>query len=206
MREPLPGNYMLLLLFAGVVLAFVLELFTACRRFLRGDETSDAKPDRRRLFRLALVGGAAALALAAAIIIGYSVNPGETELLLAWLRGNPHSLLLAGIVFCLVALVCGVKPRQPVLLFCLALPGLVLLPLLWMPLLWLPEIMNSKNVADAVFWGVIIFIFQPGVLILLIIAAGQSPLLRKAGANFNAGGLARLCLISFAYAYGLLTI
>ncbi len=196
------GVDILALLAAGVVLAVVLELFAAYRElFLSDDERADQELDRRVLFRLAVVGGAAAFALAAAIIIGYSVSPQQTRLLLAWPGGHPYSLLLVGIVVCLVALLCGVKPRQPVLLFCLTLPGLAILPLLW-----LPEIVNSHNVFDAVVWVLIIFFFQPGVMILVIIATGQSRLLRKPGRKFTPGGLARLVLISFAYAYGLLPI
>lgn len=150
------------------------------------------------MFRVALVGGAAALVTAAAIIIGYWVDPRQTQLLLAWPGHYPHSLLLAGIVFCLLALLCGIKPRQPVLLVCLALPGLAILALLW-----LLDIMQS-NVADAAFWDPVIFFFQPGVLILLFIVIGQSRLLRKPGGKFTAGGLARLFLILLAYAYGFL--
>jgi hypothetical protein len=204
MWTPLSGTYMLLLLVAGVMLALVLELVALYRDVMPTPISEPAykrwwpQRDRRVLFHLALVGAATALALAAAIIIGYLVNPRQTQLLLAWLGHYPHSLLLAGVVFCLVALLCGVNPRQPVLLVCLALPGLALLALLW-----LLHIMQS-NVAEAAFWGSIIFFFQPGVLILLFIVIGQSRLLRKPGGKFTFGGLARLLLILLAYAYGFL--
>jgi hypothetical protein len=202
---PIPAIYIVLLLAAGVVLALVLELVALYRDVMPTPISAPAyekwwpQRDRRVLFRLALLGGAAALALAAAIIIGYWIDPRQTQLLLAWPGHYPHSLLLAGIVFCLLALVCGIKPRQPVLLVCLALPGLAILALLW-----LVDMMTPPYVADAAFWGAIIFFFQPGVLILLFIVIGQGRLLRKPDGKFTAGGLARLFLILLAYAYGFL--
>lgn len=201
MWTPIPFKYIFLLLVAGVVLALVMEFGAAIGDAMSGDERSDEKLDRRVLFRLALVGGAAALAVAAAIIIGYSLNPQRTQFLLASLRDNPPSLLLAGMVLCLVALLCDIKPRQPLLLVCLTLPGLVM-----MALLWLANIVKSNYSAEATFWVSVVFFLQPGVLILLIIASGQSRLLRKPSGKFTPGGLTRLFLIAFAYAYGLFPI
>jgi hypothetical protein len=204
MRTPFPAIYIVILLIGGVVLALVLELVALYRDVMPTPISAPAyetwwpQRDRRVLFRLALVGGASALALAAAIIIAYWVDPRQTQLLLAWLGHYPHSLLLAGIVFCLLALLCGIKPRQPVLLVCLALPGLAILALLW-----LRDIMQS-NVTAMAFWGPVLFFLQPGVLILLFIVIGQWRLLRKPGGKFTFGGLARLFLILLAYAYGFL--
>ena len=203
----MPGIYILALLAAAVILAFVLELVA----FLRdpvpvpvpasGDEPSAQKLDRRVLLRLAAVGTAAAVAVAAAIITGYSVDPQRTSLLLAWPRDHhPAALLLVGVVLCLVALVCGVKLRQPVLLFCLTLPGLVI-----MPLLLLAAIGESINVAEAALGYTFVFFIEPGVWILMFIAIGQARLLRQPGGNFSPGGLVRVCLISIAYTYGFIT-
>jgi hypothetical protein len=198
------GEYILLLLIAGIVLAFVLEFVAFYRDAMRtpisaaADERWWPQLDRRILFRLALVGGGLALTFAAAIIIGYSLNPLQTRSIIRWILDyHPSSLLLAGVLFCLVALLCGVKWRQSVLLFCLTLPGLVIVPLLW-----LPDIMTS-GAAGAMLLS-IIFLLQPGVLILLPIAIGQSRLFRRPGGGFAPGGFARLSLISIAYVYGIL--
>jgi hypothetical protein len=157
--------------------------------------------DRRVLFRVALVVGAVALAVAAALIAGYSLDPQRTAWLLAWPRDHhPASLLLAGVVFCLVALVCGVRLRQPLLLFCLALPGVVI-----MPLLWLPDVTKSKNVVDSALALAFFFFLQPGALALLFICVGQARQLRKPEGNFTLGGLVRLSLISIAYVFGFIT-
>ena len=77
------GTYFLLLFAALVVLALIVELVTFCRDAMRTSSSAAAdegwpEPDRRVLFRLALVGGATALAVAAAIIAGYSLDPRQT--------------------------------------------------------------------------------------------------------------------------------
>ena len=139
--------------------------------------------------------------MVAVILIGPSVDPLQTRLMVRWILDyHPSSLLLAGIVFCLVALLCGVKPRQPVLLFCLTLPGVVILPLLW-----LPDVVKSQNVVDAVLAGLIIFFVQPGALVLLFICIGQARQLRKPERNFTLDGLVRVGLILIAYVYGFIT-
>jgi len=197
------GRYVLLLALAIVVLAFVLEFVAYCRDLIAesANQRRWVQLDRRVMFRLAIVGGAAALAVVAAIIVGYSVDPQQTSWLLAWPRDHhPASLLLAGVVFCLVALVCGVKLRQPLLLFCLTLPGVVILPLLW-----LPDLVKSKNVVDEVLGFLILFPLQPGMLVLLFICIGQARQLRKPERNFTLDGLVRVGLISIAYVYGFIT-
>jgi hypothetical protein len=198
---------LLLLFFAFVALAFGVELVTFYRDAMRTPISAAAnerwwpQPDRRVLLRLAVVGGAAVLACAASIIAGYLLNPRQTAWLLARpFDGHPEWLLPFGVVFCLVALLSGVKPRQPVLLFCLTMPGLVILPLL---LLW-HAMGSSKDLAGALLGDASIFFLQPGALILLFIAIGQSRLLRKPGGDLTSGGFVRLVLISFAYTYGLL--
>jgi hypothetical protein len=200
------GTYILLLFFALVVLAFVVELVTFYRDAMRTPVSDAANAkwwpvlDRRVVFRLALVGGAAAFAVVAAIIVGYSLDPRQTEwVLVRPVNGHPEWLLPFGVVFCAVALLSGVKPRQPVLLFCLTLPGLVI-----MPLLMVRESVHSKHVVDSLLGDAFIFFLQPGALILLFIAIGQSRLLRKPVDDLNAGGFVRLVLISFSYTYGLL--
>jgi hypothetical protein len=199
------GEYILLLLVAGIVLAFVLEFVAFYRDAMRtpisaaADERWWPQLDRRVLFRLALAGGGLALTFVAAILAGYSVDPLQTRLIVRWILDyHPSSLLLAGVLFCLIALLCGVKWRQPVLLFCLTLPGLVIVPLLW-----LPSIIDSYVYQRCVLLLAILFFVQPGVLILLPIAVGQSRLLRKPGAGFTPGGFVRLSLISIAYVYGI---
>jgi len=194
----------LILFLAFVALAFAVELMTFYRDAVRTPISAAANErwwpqlDHRVLFRLALVGGAAASAVAAAIIVGYALDPRGTEWLLGRpLRGHPEWLLPACAVFCLVALLSGVKLRQPVLLFCLTLPGLVI-----MPLLMLRESVHSKHLAYSLIMDAILFFLQPGTLILLFIAIGQSRLLRKPAGDFNSGGFIRLVLISFAYPYG----
>jgi hypothetical protein len=193
------GRYLILLALAIVMLAFVLEFVAYCRDTIAesANERRWLPLDRRVMFRLAVVGGAAALAVVAALVVGYSVDPQQTSWLLAWPRDHhPASLLLAGVAFCLTALVCGVKLRQPLLLFCLTLPGVVILPLLW-----LPDLMKS-NVPDAALGYFLIFFLQPGALVLLIICIGQARQLRKPERNFTLGGFVRVGLISMAYVYG----
>jgi hypothetical protein len=196
---PIPGIYILIVLAASVVLAFALEFGSFYRDAVRTpvsaavDERWWPKLDLRVLRRLAVVGGAAALAVVPAIIIGYSVDPQRTSLLRAWILDHPASLLLVGVVLCLVALLCGVKLRQAVLLFCLTLPGLVIMPLLLLPLI---------DDISSVLLLAIFFFSQPGVWILLFIGVGQSRLLRKPEGNFTFGGLVRLSLISVAYIHG----
>lgn len=202
----IPAIYILLLLAAAVVLAFALEFVGFYREAMRTPISEAANKrwwpplDRRVLFRLALVGGGLALALVAAILIGHSVDRIETSLIVRWvLDYHPSSLLLAGVLFCLLALLCGVKWRQPVLLFCLTLPGLVIVPLLL-----LPEIIDSFVYQRSLFLLAVLFFLQPGVLILLPIGIGQSRLLRKSERSFTPGGFVRLSLISVAYVYGFL--
>jgi hypothetical protein len=200
----IPAIYIAVLVAAAVVLAFILECVSVLGDAARtpvsaaADERRWPNLDQRVMRRLAVVGGAAALAVAAAIITGYSVDAQRTSLLLAWPGDHPASCLLAGIVLCLVALLCGVKLRQDVLLFCLTLPGLVIMPLL----LLLPDIMRSHNVVEAALAYPIIWSLQPGVLILLFIGIGQATLLHKPGGNFTPGGFVRLLLILVAYVYG----
>jgi hypothetical protein len=194
----------LILLAAAVVVAFVLEFVSFYRDAVRTpvsaavDERWWPKLDVPVLRRLAVVGGATVLAVAAAIMTGYSADPQRTASVLAWPLNHPASLPLAGIVLCLVALVCGVKLRQAVLLFCLTLPGLMI-----MPLLWLPDAIKSYDIYSVLLLA-ILFILQPGVWILLFIGVGQSRLLRKPEESFTFGGLVRLFLISVAYVYGFL--
>jgi hypothetical protein len=164
----------ILLVITFVVLAFVVELVTFYRDVVRtpisaaADERWWPQSDRRVLLRLAVVGGAA---IFAAVIVGYSLDPRQTEWLLARpLNGHPEALLPAGIVFCLVPLLCGVKPRQPLLLFCLTLPGLVILPLLLVR-----QALHSKTVAYSLLMDAFIFFLQPGALILLFIAKTSIP-------------------------------
>src|SRR5262249_31577648 len=158
----------LLLLVAAVVLAFVLEFVAFYRDatrtpvFAAADERWWPERNARVLRRLSVVGGATALAGAAAIITGYSADPQWTSSILAWPIKHPDSCLLIGIVPCLVALLCGVKLRQAVLLFCLTLPGLVI-----MPLLLLPPIVKSNDIAAAAVLYPAISFFEPGVWILL---------------------------------------
>ena len=197
-KVPIPGVYIFILLVTAVMLAFALEFASFYRDAVRTpasaaiDERWWPKLDRRVLRRLAGVGGAVALAGAAAITIAYSIDPQRTWLLRAWILDHPASLLLAGILLCLVALLCGVKLRQAVLLFCLTLPGLVIMSLF----------MIGSYEINSVLLFTILFFWQPGVWILLFIGVGQSRLLRKPEESFTFGGLIRLLLISFAYVYG----
>ena len=199
----IPGIYILLLLPVAVALAFVLEFVAFYRDamqtpvFAAADERWWPKLDLPVLRRLAVVGGAVALAVAAAIITGYSADPQRTSSALTWSLDHPASFLLVGLVLCLVAFLCGVKLRQAVLLFCLTLPGLVI-----MPLLLLPDIVKSSMIAEAVVLYPTVFVFQPAVWILLFIGVGQSRLLRKPVENFTFGGLVRVFLISIAYVHG----
>jgi hypothetical protein len=193
----IPGIYILLLLAAAVVLAFVLEVVLAPAP-ASGDGASDQKLDRRVFRRLAVVSGAAALAVMAAIIAGYSVNREWTSWVLAWPGNHPSSLLLVGVALFLIALLCGVKPRQPELLLCLTLPGLVI-----MPLLLLPTILTSNRVVELTLLVSILFVLQPGILILLLIGIGQARVLHESEGNFTPGGLVRVLLISVAYLYGI---
>jgi hypothetical protein len=202
----IPAIYILLLLAAAVVLAFALELVGFYREAMRTPISEAAnirwwpQLDRRVRLRLAVVGGAALLAVAAAIITTHSMHPQRTSSLVRWvLDQHPESLLLAGVVLYLGALLCGAKLRQPLLLFCLTLPGLAIVPLL------LLTGVTESNVVAAMLWYNILLFVQPGILILLFIAIGQSRLLRKPGGDFTSGGLVRVCLISIAYVFGFVT-
>lgn len=192
-RDPM---YILLLLAVAVVLAFVLEFLLGSVPE-SGDGTSDAKLDRGVLVRLATAGAATALVLVGGLIAAYLVNPDWGKLVGEWPLIHPSSLLLSGVAFYPIALLCGVKPRQPVLLVCLTLPGLVV-----MPLLLLAAIVTSNHVVATAGLVPIVFFLQPAVWILLFIAIGQTRLLRKAGGSFTAGGLVRIFLISVAYLFG----
>jgi hypothetical protein len=186
----IPGIYILLLLGAGVVLAFVLELREVLRApaFVGRDEPPDQKLDRPGvLLRLAMLGGPPVLAALVAVIAGYSANPRLTWWVLNRLSDHPSYFLLLGAALSLVALLGGVKPRQPVLLVCLTLPGLVIMAIVELPI------------------GSIVFFFQPGVWILLFIGIGQARLLRQPEGNFTPGGLVRVLLISLAYVYGFIS-
>jgi hypothetical protein len=199
MSKLILGIHILVLLAVAVVLAVVLEFFLRPLG-ASGEETRDQKLDRRVLRRLAVVGGEIALVVLAATITGYLVDPHRTWLAVAWLINHPASLLPAGVALYLVALLCGVKPRQPVLLFCLTLPGLVI-----MPLLVLPTSVRWNFVAEDVLLVSFVFVLQPGVWILLLIGFGQALLLHQPVGKFNLGGLVRLFLISIAYVYGFIS-
>jgi hypothetical protein len=201
MSKLLLGIHILVLLAAAVILAFVLEIRDARLGSASGDEPSDEKRDHRVLFRLSVVGGVAAVAVAAATIAGYSANPELTSSLLAWTRDHhPASLLFVGVLFYLVALLCGVKARQPVLLACLTLPGLIV-----MQLLIATSSFMYSGMAEAIVVTILAFFIDPGEWILFCIGMRQAMLLGKPGGNFTSSGLVRVFLISIAYVYGFIT-
>ena len=114
-----------------------------------------------------------------------------------WNLIHPYLLLVYGVVFCFIALLYGAKPRQPVLMVCLTLPGLVV-----MALVYSSAIVTSHNVIVAAIVVPFGFFLQPAVWILLFIGLGQARMLRKSGGNFTPGGLVRVSLILAAYLFG----
>ena len=192
--------YILLLYLAAIVLAFVLEFVPFYRDALRtpisaaADERWWPKLERRAFRRLAAAGGAAAFVLVAGSI---TMDLAYPEWRVRWNLIHPYLLLIYGAVFCFIALLCGAKPRQPVLLLCLTLPGLVV-----MPLVWLSTVVTSENVIAGAIAVSFVFFLQPAVWILLFIGLGQGRMLSKPGGNFTPGGFVRLCLILAAYLFG----
>lgn len=197
----IPGIYIAVLVPAAVVLAFVLEFVAFVLHLMRTpaasvDERSYPKLERRVLVRLAAVGGVAAFA----VTVSYVAYPDLLKPVVMRLLNYPSLLLPAGAALYIVALLCGVKPRQPVLLVSLALPGLAI-----MPLLTLLDFVRSNDVIEALAGVFIVFVIQPAYWILLSIGVGQARQLRKRGGDFTVGGLVRVCLITIAYVYGFIT-
>jgi hypothetical protein len=186
--------YTLLLLAAAVVTAFVLEFVTFVREPLR----TPVFPRLDR--RLAAVGGAAAFLLIGGLVTMDVLYPGWRGPSIGRNVAHPYLLLLYGPAFCLFAFLCGVKLREPVLLLCLMLPGLVV-----MPIVWFSSIVTSNNVIAEAIAVPFVFFLQPAVWILTIIGVGQALLLSKPGRNFTAGGLVRVSLILVAYLFGTFT-
>jgi hypothetical protein len=191
MRMRIPGIYILVLLAVAVVLAFVLEFVAFCRDAMRrqsspsGDEPSAQKLDGPGVIsRLATLAAPPVVAALAAVLGAYWLDPQWIWWAVNRIPGHPAYFLLFGAALALVALLCGVKPRQPALLVCLTVPGLAILAIVELPI------------------GSIVFFLQPGVWILLLIGIGQARLLRRPGGNFTPGGLVRVLLISFAYVHG----
>ena len=195
--------YMLLLYVAAVVLAFLLEFVAFVRDpeakslSASGDEIWYPKLDRRMFRRVAIAGGAVAFVLVAGLIAADLAYPDWAFSSSRRNLTHPYLLILYGAVFCLVALLCGAKPRQPVLLLCLTLPGLVV-----MPLVWLSAIVASSNVIGAAIMVPVVFFLQPAVWILLFIGLGQVRLLGRPGPNLTPGGLVRVSLVLAAYLFG----
>lgn len=195
--------YILLLLAAAVVLAFVLESVAFFRDAMRtpisaaADERWWPKRDRRVFPRLAAASGAVAFVLVAGVIAADLADPSWGFTSAGRNLTHPYALLLYGAALCLVALLCGVKPSQPVLLLSLTLPQLVVLPLA----LLAGGSMHS-NILLAILVIPIAVLIQPASWILLPIGIGQSRLLNKPGSNFTFGGFVRLFLILVAYLFG----
>jgi putative flippase GtrA len=194
MPIPIPAIYILFLLATAVVLAFVLEFVPAYRDCMRwlclpsGDEPSDQRLDRPDvLLRLATLGGPPVLAALAAVIVAYWLNPQWTWWALNRISDHPSYFVLFAAALSLVALLCGVKPRQPALLVCMTVPALAIMAIVELPI------------------ALFVFFFQPGVWILLFIGIGQARVLRQSEGNFTPGGLVRLLLILFAYLYGFIS-
>ena len=196
------AKYIVLLVGAAIVLAFMLE-FVAFVRYplgpLDADESSYPKLNRRVLLRLVAAGGAAAFLLIVGIFAAYLVDRDRASLLVAWADKHPSSLLLFGAALYLIAFACGVKFRQPVFLLCLALPGLFVVPLILAA-----DPFVNEGIVEGIVAAVLVFFFQPATWILLFIGIGQARLVHKPGGQFTAGGLVRLLLISIAYFFGLL--
>jgi hypothetical protein len=192
------GLWLAPILIGTVVLAFVLEI----REFLHtpvpadGEETEDQKRDRRVFRRIRAVGGAAAFLFVAGVIAMDLVYPRLSNL--AEILVHPYSLVIYGVAFFVVALLCGAKPRQPVLLVCLTLPGLVV-----MPLAVLADMAVSPLLVVAPFFLLFAFLVQPGLWILLCIGIGQARLLRQPAGNYTASGLARIILVLCGYVFGM---
>jgi hypothetical protein len=197
------AKYIVLLLGAAIVLAVVLELVTfACERpqlfVTSGNQTWYPELDRRVLLRLAATGGALAV-LSVGIIAACSIDRDQASSLLEWPRHHASSLLLFGAAFYLIVLVCGVKPRQPVLLVCLVVPGLLLVPFMLAA-----EVFINEGIAAAIMTTVLVCMFQPAHWLLLFIGIGQARLLPTPGGDFTAGGVVRILLILVAYSFGFL--
>jgi hypothetical protein len=202
MARLIPGIYIAILVAVAVVLAAVQEFVAYVLDLMRTpaasvDERSYPKLDRRVLVRLAAAGGAAAFLALAGMTAVHLAYPDLFKSVVMWPLNHPSSLLLAGGALYLAVFLCGVKPRQPVLLVCLALPGLVI-----MPLLLLMDFATSSDVMEALAGTFLVFFIQPAVWILLFIGVGQVRRLRKRGGEFTPAGLARVFLISFAYFFG----
>jgi hypothetical protein len=201
----IPGIYIAVLVVAAVALAFVLEFVTFVLDLMRTpaasvDERSYPKLDHRVFVRLAAAGGAAAFALIAGMTAVYVAYPDLVKPVVMWPLNHPSSFLLAGVALYLVALLCGVKPRQPLLLVCLVLPGLVI-----MPLLMLMEFATSQRLSEALASVFLVSFIQPAAWMLLVICIGQARQLRKRGGDFTLAGLVRVFLISFAYFFGIIS-
>ena len=195
--------FVLLLYLAVVALTFALEFVAYVLDLMRTpaasvDERSYPKLDRRVLVRLAGAGGAAAVLVIAGMTVVYVAYPDLVEPVIMWPLKHPSSFLLTGGVLYVGALLCGVKPRQPVLLVCLVLPGLVI-----MPLLILMHFAMSNDAIEALASTIFVFLIEPAAWILLVICIGQARQLRKRGGDFTPAGLARIFLISFAYFFGI---
>jgi hypothetical protein len=191
------------LYFAVVASPSVLELASYVHELMRTpaasvDERSYPKLDRRVLVRLAAAGATAAFLAIAGLTAVHVAYPDLFKPVVRWPLKHPSSLMLAGAALYPAALLCGVKPRQPVLLLCLALPGLVA-----MPLLVLMDSVMSENVIEALALMIFGFLIQPASWMLLAIGIGQARKLRKQGGEFTPAGLARVFLISFAYFFGM---
>jgi hypothetical protein len=201
----IPGTYIPWLFIAIIVLAPVFEFVAYVVDLIRAeptsvDERTNPKLDRRVLVRLGVAGGAAAFLLIVGMTAAYVIRPDSLGSVLLWPLKHPFSLLFGGVGLYLVVLLCGVRPRQPVLLLCLALPGLVA-----MPLLLLAYFALSQDAMEALAWAFFALFVEPAAWILLFIALGQARHLRKRGGDFTAGGLARVFFISFAYLVGIIS-
>lgn len=188
----------LLLLATAIVLVFVVEGLQAPVP-ASAVETRDPELDHRVFLRLVAAGGIAASLLVAGVIAAYWANPDGVGSAVAWpiswVVTHPYSLLLSGVALYLVALLCGVKQRQPVLLFCLTLPGMLAMPLVAVG----TTVAGAGSQVAAV---LLLFIFQPATWIFIFIGVGQGSLLRKPGGNFTPSGLARIFLVVITYLYG----
>jgi hypothetical protein len=179
----------ILLLFPAVfVLALAFEFVAYVVDLIRADpasvdERTNPKLDRRVLVRLAVAGGAAAFLLIVGMTAAYVIRPDSLGSVLEWPLNHPSSLLFGGVGLYLVVLLCGIRPRQPVLLLCLTLPGLVA-----MPLLLLGHFALSKDAMDALAWTFFAVFIQPAAWVLLFIGVGQARRLRKQGEILRPAG------------------
>jgi hypothetical protein len=193
------GIFLLLLLIGAVVLAFVLEVVALARdvRQMRASASVHENHDRHVSRRLAAIVAAAAFVLVAGIIAVDLIDPDWLLSATGRRIAHPYALLFYGALFCLVAWLCGIKPTQPVLLFCLTLPGLIAFPLVG-----LVGGSMYNPVIVAVWVTLIAFFIQPAGWILLFIGLGQARLVNKPAGNFTMGGLVRFFLIFYAYIFG----